>query len=191
LEKVDLPKSVTKIGDAFFCCANHLKEVSMPSVKELKDSVFAGCTCLEKLYIGGIEKIDIGTFEGDLNLKYVYLPAGVTNICDGAFKYCSNLVQIISMSATAPNCDTDAFSGVDKNCTVYVQIGSGANYKSAPEWQKLNIVEKDLSGIIPSIQEDPKEVARYNAAGIQIKKATPGINIIRMNNGTTKKVWIK
>lgn len=191
LEKVDLPKSVTKIGDAFFCCANHLKEVSMPSVKELKDSVFAGCTCLEKLYIGGIEKIDIGTFEGDLNLKYVYLPTGVTSICDGAFKYCSNLVQIISMSTIAPNCDTDAFSGVNKNCTVYVQIGSGANYKSAPEWQKLNIMEKDLSGIIPSIQENPKEVARYNAAGIQIKKVTRGINIIRMNNGTTKKVWIK
>jgi len=50
-------------------------------------------------------------------------------------------------------------------------------------------VEKDLSGIIPSIQEDPKEVARYNAAGIQIKKATPGINIIRMNNGGEVDKW--
>ena len=192
LEKVDIPKSVIKLGYCFFDGNYNLKEVSLPSVIEIGDSTFVYCTSLEKVTLGAVQKIGKAAFWGDTQLTNIYLPASMTEISKDAFAYCGNLSRIIITAIKPPVCGINVFEGIDGNCTVYVPKGCGENYKTANEWKNMNIVETDLEGIdLPGVQKEQKEIARYNAAGLKMKKPIPGINIVRMSNGHTKKVWVK
>jgi len=53
------------------------------------------------------------------------------------------------------------------------------------------LVLGDDVGIINIAKEENKEVYRYSESGIRISKPLKGINIMRYNDGSTKKVIVK
>ena len=84
-----------------------------------------------------------------------------------------------------------SFAGVDKNeCTLYVPQESLDAYKSAAVW-------KDFFNITTGIKDAAKssatatEEARYSTDGTRLASPQKGINIIRMSDGTVKKVLVK
>jgi hypothetical protein len=192
LETVDLPKSVTTITINLFYQLPKLKEVSMPGVRIVPDSTFINCVSLEKMTLGAVQQIGAGAFKGNTSLKYIYLPAGLEGVSENAFANCSRLATVVSMAKEPPTCGKNAFGGVENGCIVYVQTGCGESYRDADEWNQLKIVETDLTGIEPRVTADKnEEVERYDLSGRKLAKSTRGVNIVRMKDGSSKKVMVK
>ena len=192
LEKIDLPKSITKVGVFTFGNLENLKEVNMPSVTEIGDSTFVYCRKLEKVSMASVQQIGAKAFFGINSIRVIYLPANLRSINDGAFALCQNLGKIYSLSPTAPETAESSFNDIDGNCTVYVPKGCAASYKAACGWSKLNIVEADLTGISENMNEqDIKVISRYDLQGRKQTKAAHGISILKMSNGSTRKIWKK
>lgn len=127
LESVEIPDTVTSIGQAaFFRCTNlktinfpdslkvigqeafygctGLTEVVLPkNLSVIDEAAFVGCTGLKKATIRG-KKLTIGerAFEGCENLETVVIGEGTDQIQSWAFQYCNNL-----QSMTLPDSLTD------------------------------------------------------------------------------------
>ena len=97
VESVNLPQSLTRIGESsFFGCAN-LKRIIIPdSVTLLGSSAFASCSTLETLVLGnGLTTIPMMAFSLCLDLTYVKIPDSVTIIRDSAFQGCMSLKKVL------------------------------------------------------------------------------------------------
>lgn len=86
LETIDLPKSITEIGNSAFRCCMRIKNLNLPdNVLCIGDGAFCGCTSLENLLIPeNTVKIGTQAFR-NCNIKHLYIPDAVTEIGDGAF----------------------------------------------------------------------------------------------------------
>ena len=94
---------------------------------------------------------------------------------------------------TPPTCDTQALDDINKwNCTLYVPKGSLTLYQAANQWKEFFFIEGSGPTGISNIESDGvKELKRYTMDGGTVKNSHKGINIIQMNDGTTKKVIVK
>ena len=78
------------------------------------------------------------------------------------------------------------------NATLFVLQGTKDKYKTIEGWKKFLYVEEGLPSNIKPIECGVTNILkRYTLDGKDIKDTYKGINIILMNNGTTKKVLIK
>lgn len=96
LTAIDLPDSVTAIGEYAFSSCSALESMTVPDgVKKLWDSAFYGCTALESIDLGsGLEAIDWSVFEGCKALKSLTIPASVTKLGYLIFSNCDALESL-------------------------------------------------------------------------------------------------
>jgi hypothetical protein len=76
---------------------------------------------------------------------------------------------------------------------LHIPQGTIERYKATTGWKKfVNIVE-DIPSEILTIPNSsaPKELFCYSVTGTKITSPQRGINIIRMSDGTTKKMVVK
>ena len=95
--------------DAFKNCRNLRKIVIPSSVKLIESGAFEGCERLEEVIfaddcsdvvIEGATAERSGAFGNCVSLRAIRLPKGIKDLGDGAFKGCTNLVDIYVESAT-------------------------------------------------------------------------------------------
>lgn len=218
LVSVDIPNSVTSIGDNAFCKCTSLAYADIPhSVTSMGRYAFWGCSSLASVvipnsvtsigegtfsYCTGLVSVDIPysvtnigdcAFLGCDSLASVVIPGSVTSIGDGAFTNCNNLKKLVCHATTPPVFADElwgAFVGVNKDaCTLYVPQESLDAYKSAAHW-------KDFFNIATGVKNATKtssatESERYSTDGTRLASPQKGINIIRMSDGTVKKVLVK
>ncbi|MCD8303864.1 MAG: hypothetical protein LUC86_03415 [Prevotellaceae bacterium] len=119
----------------------------------------------------------------------------MTEIGNNAFCYCTSLTSITSLNPEPPTCaSVYSFGYVDtNNCTLTVPEGSKNKYASADVWKDfLNIEEEDLTGVnAASATGDGQEVSRYTLDGKRVNTPQKGVNIIRLSDGTVRKVFVK
>ncbi len=108
LTKLNVPLSVSDIGNYAFRSCEKLQSLSFENDVVLGQSVFAGCTSLESIDISKLTIIGKLMFDGCTALTSVTIPNTITNIGDNAFQKCSNVTSVVF---------EDGFSGV---------IGTGA-----------------------------------------------------------------
>ena len=81
------------------------------------------------------------------------------------------------------------------NATLYVPEGRSKAYMASTGWQDFVYMEEGVPSGIHEIQAEDEaeriEVARYNANGARIDQPVKGLNIIRYNDGTVNKVYVK
>jgi len=118
----------------------------------------------------------------------------VTAIGSGAFSGCSGLTELVSLAPIPPVCNAGVFGNVDKSlCTLKVPKGSKDAYSQADGWKDFvdNIQEVDMTGIETVAAEgvsnaDITDI--YDLNGRRRTTIQPGVNIVKMSDGTTRKV---
>ncbi len=211
LETIAIPEGVDTICQGAFIEDSALVVVRIPrSVKYIGSSAFAGCVSLAELYVGNEQNVanagkltravaedatTIGSyaFASCENLRSVVLYDNVNQIGDYAFGYCSALTDFYCLNTMPQAVSTKAFYDVDtKACSLHVPSGSKPAYASAEVWKDFMVDEKKLTSIgNVEIDDDATEIARYTLDGQRIFAPQKGVNIIRMSNGTVKKVIVK
>lgn len=216
LESAPIPQGVTSIGyDAFGNC-HKLASITLPAgLTSIQSGAFFGCASLTSIVIpSGVQKIEGKTFSYCTGLKSLTLQEGLIDIYDYAFTDCTLLTTITLPSTLGTICDA-AFANCNSlksiyalnpqgigikgkpfeeytqsQCTLYVPEGSMYNYQCWEEWYAFNhIVEFSPTGIngVHSAAER-REVERYDTSGRRLASPTKGLNIVRFNDGTTRKV---
>ncbi|MBR5144036.1 MAG: leucine-rich repeat protein [Clostridia bacterium] len=97
LKKIIIPTEVNYIGRSCFGHCESLKEITLPArVNHIGDSCFFGCTSLKKIILpSGISEIGKEVFNGCTLLSRVSIPSDVKSIGERAFANCSSLTEII------------------------------------------------------------------------------------------------
>ena len=96
LTSVEIPNSVTEIGERAFYECSSLTSVKIPnSVTEIGERVFSRCRRLTSVEMSNsVEIIRYGTFEYCSSLTSVEIPNSVTKIGGDVFYNCNNLTSI-------------------------------------------------------------------------------------------------
>ena len=97
LSEIDIPETITRIGNSAFARCKNLQTVAIPeSVTDMGGWVFNECTNLQSVTLPGkITQINDGTFKECTSLLSIEIPDGVKTIGSYAFKNCSGLRSVI------------------------------------------------------------------------------------------------
>ena len=159
---------------------------------EISENEFYGCTSLKSVSMGdGIDTIGKYAFSGCSALESFSFGTGLKSIGDEAFSDCTGMKKLVSKTATPPVCGPQALDDINKwECTLYVPQESLDAYKSAAQWKEFFFLETGIKNV-PNTSSSATESARYSTDGTRIASPQKGINIIRMSDGTVKKVLVK
>ena len=96
LRTIDIPNSVTSIGDYAFAYCSSLASVSIPnSVTSIGDWAFQSCESLASVSIpNSVTSIGECAFESCVSLASVTIPDSVTSIGERAFSCCLSLASV-------------------------------------------------------------------------------------------------
>ncbi|MBQ6187816.1 MAG: leucine-rich repeat domain-containing protein [Prevotella sp.] len=195
LTSVTIPRSVTSIGVGAFWGCTGLASVTIPnSVTGIGDFAFSYCSGLTSVTIGNsVTSISDYAFSGCSGLTSVTIPNSVTSIRDGAFYFTPKNLLEISSYIEEPTKATGLYfsSAIYKNATLYIPKGTMEKYKSTEGWKNFVFIEEGIPSGISSVSIDATEEERFNLRGEKLSAPQRGVNIIRMSDGTTKKVVVK
>lgn len=193
MEEIVLPAKLKSIGDDAFIFCRSLKSINIPeSVQKIGLRAFLGCSSLKSMKLPiGITEIKSGLLSGCTNLTSIDIPYTTEEIGHNAFVHCNSLESIYALNPRGIGIKGKPFEEYTQSqCTLYVPEGSMYNYKRWEEWNAFNhIVEFSPTGIngVHSSAER-REVERYDTSGRRLTSPTKGLNIVRFNDGTTRKV---
>ena len=194
IQSVTIESGVTSIGNfAFYRCGG-ITSVTIPStVKNIGSSAFENCTNLKSLTLNeGLQVIGGSSFEGCLSLTTLTIPSTVNSILINALKECENLKDVYCFATTVPETDMAAFDKTPtESATLHVSASAIDAYKAMRPWSRFKeIVTLEGDGILGvSRSDDVKAV--YSIRGEKLGHYQKGINIIKMIDGTKKKVIVK
>lgn len=182
-----IPESTKSIGDyAFYSRLKSVTSLNIPdNVSDLGRNAF-GCD--------GFTSCTINTIVLPTQLSHIDRPFGTSTIKEIVSK------QEIPCDLTEQGTWENGVFFTDnqkyKNCILYVPKGSKEAYIQAEEWKRFkNIVEIDVDKLESitesSIEQSWHPAAYYDTGGMLLSHPQKGLNIIRMSDGTIRKVYVK
>jgi len=191
LKSIRLSNSLTEIPAGTFFCCYALTDITWPeTVTSIGSSAFMSCKSLTSIEVPeGCTYIGDAAFYGCTAVETITLPASLEKIDDIAFYGCTSLQTVTCYAIVPPTCTRDPFEDVDVTvCTLNVPEESVDDYKVADYWKDFLI--NGMSGI-NNVYVDGGEPIYYDLNGCILTEPQPGINIVKMPNGTTRKMIIK
>jgi len=211
LTSVTIGSGVTSIGqDAFSGCSGltsvtlhcnnvgtwfkgltSIKEVVIGSeVTSIGQDAFSGCSGLTSVTF---HCNNVGTwFSGKSSIKEVWIEKEVTSIAQQSFAGCSGLQSVYNNAEDVFTIAKNTFDDATySSATLYVPTGMKATYEDTPWWLNFNKKEEyDFpTGITtPQQSKDVKVVDAYQINGLKTGSKQKGLNILRMSDGTIRKV---
>ena len=201
LTSVNIPNSVTAIESSAFESCSSLASITIPnSVTTIGDEVFSGCTGLTSVTIpNSVTSIGKWAFSNCKGLTSITIPNSVTNIGDFAFHGCPDLTSVISLIEEPFEINENTFynwvGDHDEftTATLYVPAGTKEKYESTPAWNKFANIVEGIENAVKSVETDAQveETVRYNVGGQRISTPQKSLNIVKMSDGTTRKIMCK
>ena len=196
LTSVTISEGVTSIGSSAFLNCSGLTSVTIPgSVTSIGSDAFRNCSGLTSVTISkGVTSIGNYAFEYCSGLTSVTIPATVTSIGDYAFSECNNLADFVSLIQEPFKVSSIVSNFIYNNGTLYVPEGTIEKYKATDGWKQFVWMEEGnpLSIKQPNgAASNATETQRYTIGGESISHPQRGINIVKMSDGTAKKVMVK
>ena len=161
---------------------------------EISENEFYGCTNLKNVTIGeGVTTIGKWAFSGCSSLESFAFGSSVKTIGQEAFSDCTAMTHLVSKATTPPTCGTQALDDINKwSCTLSVPEGCNSVYQQADQWKDFFFIDNNITGI--NVLMNTKGISvkdRYTLDGKRLSQPQRGLNIVRMSDGTTKKVVVK
>jgi hypothetical protein len=194
-----IPNSVTNIEKEAFVGCSGLTTIVIPnSVTVIEDNAFSYCSELISVTLpNSLNKISDYMFVWCSNLTTVIIPKSVTCIGYAAFANCSSIKDVYCYAEQVPETDK-TFDETTSEATLHVPSGSIEAYRSTTSW-------KTFGRIVALADDDPKPTgiisvenerlmndnSIYDLQGNKLARPKKGLNIIRTNEGKTKKVVVK
>ena len=156
--EVQIPNSVTRIGDAAFADAEYLTSITLPlGLSTVSRYMLAGTAVRHVVLPEGVTDIGTGAFEDCSALSTVFLPLSLTTIGAKAFGYCPNLKEIYS-DATAPPLmlEDNVFEGCNAMQVMLADAAITRRYADDPLWGNEELfslwVDQGLA-VTPAMQQ--------------------------------------
>ena len=189
-----LGDNIEKIDYQAFRSLKSVTELKFPkNLKFLYDYAFSYTWAIKEAVLPeGLEWLCGGAFNRCDALERVELPSTLTFVGQWPFQDCGAMTELVSKAVNPVGLSNDLFNDETKyqTVTLYVPAGALDNYRNANIWQKfVNIEEMPNTGIdgVQTKAEAAVE-AIYTIDGKRLSQMQPGINIVRMSDGTTRKI---
>ena len=194
-----IPNNVVTIGECAFWRCSGLTSIAIPNcITSIGRSAFMDCPGLTSICIpNSVTSIGYCAFADCGNLATVVIGNALTNIGEGAF-LSTGLADMYLYAEKVPELGGTVFGYSNYyKATLHVPAGSLEAYDNAGQW-------KDFGKIVALTDDDPKPTGikgvnnnvkkgehYYLLDGKHTTKHQRGLNIIRMSDGTTKKIVYK
>ena len=199
LATVSLGDGLKTIGyRAFKGCASLTGIVIPDYVTSLTDyygtsETFNGCTALVNVTLGKrINSMGSSVFGNCPNIEYITIKDGCSVVGEKCFNGCDKIKYIHNNCTEIPTTSSNAFSSY--TATLYVPAESLDAYKVHEVWgQFFAVLDITTSGIADISTDDSTNgvAGYYDLSGRHSSTSHHGITIIRLKNGTVRKVMIK
>ena len=208
--------TVTSIASEAFKGVDDVETVTLPrTLKEIGDGAFTGCKALKEVVVseaatsskvsavryGKIQRVAIRAAGDGMRigerafadcpvLAAVTIPATATTIGDNVFNNCESLKNVNCEAVNCPAVNTFGEFPISE-ATLTVPVGSLSQYSTTNPWSLFGKIQDsdgttDISSVSAHDGNDVKAV--YGIDGSKRTVPAKGLNIIRMNDGTTMKV---
>ena len=131
ITSVDIPDSVTKIGQGAFAQCKSLSSVSLgKGVVEIDMMAFMGCEALESVSVPS-SVVSIGNLAfSSAGLKTATIPNSVTTVGSNAFSFCTSLTDIYCGASEKPAAWSDIWAD---NCNANIRW-NGIKHEFESDW---------------------------------------------------------
>ena len=157
--EVQIPNSVTMIGEAAFADAEDLANITLPlGLVAISGYMLAGTAITHIVLPEGVTDIGKGAFEDCSQLHTVFLPASLQRIGEGAFSYCSELDEVYSDASMPPlTMGDNAFEGCDNIHVMVADAATTRHYQNDPVWGDDDLfslwIDEGLA-VTPTMQQE-------------------------------------
>ena len=156
--EVQIPNSVTMIGDAAFADAEDLTDITLPlGLTAVSRYMLAGTAVTNVVLPEGVTDVAMGAFEDCSRLHTVFLPMTLRRIGDRAFGYCSNLTEIYCDASTPPQLSGDPFEDCDGISVMLPDGATTRRYENDNAWGDEDIfslwIDEGLA-VLPTMQQE-------------------------------------
>ena len=202
LTSITIPSSITSIGNYAFSACSGLESIVVENWNPIYDSRNSCNAIIETssntLIFGckttvipeSVSEIGSSSFYGCTGLTSITIPGSVTTIGSSAFSGCTGLKEIYCLSEEVPEVGDDTFYGMDvSNVMLIVPEDAVEKYKAHPVWGQFLI--RTTTGIRSLGTEGRNVRSVYDLNGRRQNTEQRGLYIVRMSDGTVKKVMVK
>lgn len=199
-KNTSIPSNVTSIAGHAFSGCQGLKSVTIPnSVIKIGNYCFFLCSGLSSITIpNSVDTIGIAAFYNCSGLTSLTIGNMVKRIEDNAFTGCNSLDDVYCYVQSVPQTNYNVFNTSSINsATLHVPSEAVEQYKEAEPWcnfkEVVALTEEDPNPAAVLLQStaNRKIADTYSLDGYRIANPQKSLNIVRMSDGTTKKVIMK
>ena len=149
MTSIEIPNSVTSIGDYAFQSCSGLISIEIPnSVTSIGSNAFYNCSGLTSVTIpNSVTSIGSYAFQGCSGLTSVTIGNSVTSIGSNAFANCADLSNVYCLANKVPSTKNDAFeNSYPEYITLHVPASSIEKYMTTTPWSSFGKVVTLESG---------------------------------------------
>lgn len=157
--EVQIPNSVTMIGEAAFADAEELANITLPlGLTAVSKYMLAGTAVTHLVLPDGVTSVEKGAFEDCNSLRTIFLPASLRYIGDRAFGYCVNLSEVYSDASIPPYLlGDDTFEGCSGVHVMLADAATTRRYGDDSVWGDDDLftlwIDEGLA-ILPTMQQE-------------------------------------